>query len=215
MQEARQRRFAVPLVILGVTALAIGTAVLYGASDKAVTNGACAAANSRLAALEPIARGAVAAFTVPKQSQMMPDLSFVDAEGRTRKLSEWRGRTVLLNIWATWCAPCRKEMPSLDRLEETLGSDDFEVVAVSIDIGDTAKPKGFMKEIGIRALDFYADPTTDVFKELKAAGRAFGMPTTLIVDPQGCELGYMAGPAEWDSPDALKLVHTAMAAPKS
>jgi thiol-disulfide isomerase/thioredoxin len=140
----------------------------------------------------------------------VPDLAFKDAAGRDRTLADWRGRTVLLNLWATWCVPCRREMPALDALQAKLGGPDFEVVAVDIDTRDPQKPLAFLKEIGVSRLAYYADSSAKVFTELKTAGKAFGMPTTVIVDRSGCEIGNMAGPAEWASDDGVKLVSAAI-----
>jgi thiol-disulfide isomerase/thioredoxin len=117
---------------------------------------------------------------------------------------------VLLNLWATWCVPCRKEMPALDALQAKLGGPKFEVVAINIDTRDPDKPKAWLKEVGINKLAYYADPSAKVFQELKAAGRAFGMPTTMLIGPDGCEIGTIAGPAEWASEDAIKLVKAAL-----
>jgi hypothetical protein len=101
-------------------------------------------------------------------------------------------------------------MPALDSLEQRLGSPRFEVVAVNIDTRDAGKPKAWLKEVGVQRLAYYADPTARTFQDLKAIGRAFGMPTTLLVDPQGCEIGTIAGPAEWASDDAIKLIRAAL-----
>jgi thiol-disulfide isomerase/thioredoxin len=154
--------------------------------------------------------GEIAALTVARTPFRVPDLAFKDAQGRGRKLSDWRGRTVLLNLWATWCVPCRKEMPALDQLQAALGSDKFEVVTISIDTRDPEKPLAFLKDAGVSHLAYYSDQSAKVFQELKLAGKAFGMPTTLIVDPNGCEIGEMAGPAEWASADGVKLVSAAI-----
>jgi thiol-disulfide isomerase/thioredoxin len=135
---------------------------------------------------------------------------FADADGKPRALSDFRGRTVLLNLWATWCVPCRKEMPALDALQAKLGSDRFEVVAINIDTRNLEKPRAWLQEVGITKLGYYADPSAKVFQDLKAIGKAFGMPTTLLVDPQGCELGALAGPAEWSGEDAVKLIEAAL-----
>ena len=140
----------------------------------------------------------------------LPDLAFEDTDGKPRKLSEWRGKTVLVNLWATWCVPCRKEMPALDALEGKLGGPSFQVVAISIDTRDPDKARTWLKEVGIGGLAYYADPSAKVFQDLKMVGRAAGMPTTLLVDPEGCELGTVAGPAEWASEDAVKLVSAAL-----
>ena len=117
---------------------------------------------------------------------------------------------MLFNLWATWCVPCRKEMPALDELQAKLGGADFEVVAVNIDTRDPEKPRAWLKEVGIERLAYYADPAAKVFQELKQAGKAWGMPTTILVDGAGCEIGTLAGPAEWASEDAIKLVSAAL-----
>jgi thiol-disulfide isomerase/thioredoxin len=101
-------------------------------------------------------------------------------------------------------------MPTLDALESKLGGKDFQVVAVNIDTRDPAKPKKFLQDIGVHKLAYYADPSAKSFQDLKAIGRAFGMPTTMLVDPHGCEIGTIAGPAEWASQDAVKLIETAL-----
>ena len=90
---------------------------------------------------------------------------------------------MLVNLWATWCVPCRKEMPALDALQAELGGDKFDVVAINIDTRDPEKPLAFLKDAGVTHLAYYADQSAKVFQELKLAGKAFGMPTTLIVDP--------------------------------
>jgi thiol-disulfide isomerase/thioredoxin len=136
----------------------------------------------------------------------LPQLTFQDAAGTREALSDWRGRAVLLNLWATWCVPCRKEMPALDALQAKLGGNDFQVIAVNIDTRDPEKPKAWLHDVGIAHLAYYADPSAKVFQELKAVGKAVGMPTTLLVDPRGCEVASLAGPAEWASDDGVKLV---------
>jgi thiol-disulfide isomerase/thioredoxin len=158
----------------------------------------------------PLVRGEVAAMATAESPLRVPDLSFHDQSGAERRLSDWRGRTVLLNLWATWCIPCRKEMPALDALEATLGGERFEVVAVNIDTRDPDKPHAWLEGVGINQLAYYADPSAKVFQDLKLIGRAFGLPTTVLVDPAGCEIGTAAGPAEWASEDGLKLVRSAL-----
>ena len=155
-------------------------------------------------------RGEVAAVSVASAPKSLPLLAFKDGSGTPKSLADWRGRTVLLNLWATWCVPCRKEMPALDALQAKLGGADFEVVSINIDTRDTDKPKDWLKNAGVNTLAYYADNSAKVFQDLKAIGKAFGMPTTLIVDPNGCELASLAGPAEWASGDALKLVTAAL-----
>jgi thiol-disulfide isomerase/thioredoxin len=196
----------------GVAGVAIGLAAVYGIKtmERNAPEAACAQAAETARRLAPLARGEVAAFAVADPSRRLPDLAFRDAAGAERHLADWRGRTVLLNLWATWCVPCRKEMPSLEALEDKLGGARFEVVAVNIDTRDPDKPRAWLKEVGISRLAYYADPSARVFQDLKVVGRAAGMPTTLLVDPAGCELGTVAGPAEWASDDAVKLVTAAL-----
>jgi thiol-disulfide isomerase/thioredoxin len=197
----------------GVAGVAVGLAAIYGISSlarNATGNAACRPALELAKQVAPFARGEVAALTIAGKPLQVPDLAFRDQDGRERRLSEWRGRTVLLNLWATWCVPCRKEMPALDELQAKLGGPDFEVVAVNIDTRDPEKPKAWLKETGITRLAYYADASAKVFQDLKGIGKAFGMPTTLLLDPAGCEIGSLAGPAEWASEDALKLVRAAL-----
>jgi thiol-disulfide isomerase/thioredoxin len=171
---------------------------------------ACQAAVQTASRIAPLVRGEVAAFSVAQTPFRVPDIAFKDAEGRERTLADWRGRTVLVNLWATWCVPCRREMPALDALDEKLGGPAFDVVAIDIDTRNPEKPLAFLKETGIKRLAYYTDASAKVFQDLKAAGKAFGMPTTLIVDRSGCEIGNMAGPAEWAGEDGLKLVSAAI-----
>lgn len=197
----------------GVLGLLAGVAALYvtgGAPGNVAAANACPAARAGVAALQPTARGEVAAFVVERAPVAAPELTFRDGEGRERRLSDFRGRMVLLNLWATWCAPCRHEMPALDRLQAEMGGPAFEVVAVSIDLGTDEKPRDFYRETGIRRLAFYHDPSGRIFQTLRTVGRAVGMPTTVLIDADGCIRGHLAGPAEWASPDALALVRVAL-----
>jgi thiol-disulfide isomerase/thioredoxin len=197
----------------GVAGVLVGLAGVYGFSaltGNARGDATCRPAVELAKKLAPLARGEVAAVNVAKSPLKVPDLAFQDAGGKPLSLANWRGRTVLLNLWATWCVPCRKEMQALDALQQKLGGPDFQVVAVNIDTRDPDKPKAFLKELGIDKLAYYTDPTAKTFQDLKAIGRAFGMPTTLLVDRQGCEIGTIAGPAEWASDDAIKLIQAAL-----
>jgi thiol-disulfide isomerase/thioredoxin len=172
---------------------------------------ACRPAVALAKRIAPLVHGEVAALTVAHKPFHVPDLAFKDSDGRAHTLAEWKGRTVLFNLWATWCVPCRKEMPALDALEQKLGGPGFEVVAVNIDTRDPAKPRAWLKDVGVTRLAYYSDPSAKVFQDLKLAGKAFGMPTTLLVDRAGCEIGDIAGPAEWASEDGVKLVSAALA----
>jgi thiol-disulfide isomerase/thioredoxin len=202
------------IFLLGVAALlgiiSGGLAVYVNNADPDnVETAACTISDERRAALDAAATGEVAAFAVVDDPRRVPMMAFHDGDGTGRSIEEWRGQTVLFNLWATWCAPCREEMPALDRLQAELGGEDFEVVAVSIDTRESADPRGFLEEINVEALAFYHDDTADLFQDLRSEALAFGMPTTLLIDDENCLLGFLAGPAHWDSPDAVALITAA------
>ena len=215
-QNAARRHAIRRLVVVlagGVAGVAIGLAGVYGIgrlTGNAAVDAACKPAVETARRMVPLVRGEVAAVAVAGIPKPLPALSFQDGAGATRTLADWRGRTVLFNLWATWCVPCRKEMPALDALQGKLGGPAFEVVSVNIDTRNLDKPKAWLDEVGIKRLAYYADSSAKVFQDLKTIGKAFGMPTTLIVDPNGCELATLAGPAEWASDDAVRLVTAAL-----
>lgn len=130
------------------------------------------------------------------------EISFADSTGRMRTLKEFRGKTLLVNFWATWCAPCREEMPTLDRLQAKLGGDAFEVVALSVDRGGPERVSEFLAEIGTAHLTVYL---ADLVAVRRAVG-VVGLPTTLLVDRDGREVHRIVGPAEWDSPEMITIV---------
>ena len=199
----------------GVIAVA-GLAAVYGMAGLArnpAGPAACESARALTPKLKPLARGEVAAVAVASEPRPVAALSFKDSDGATKQLADFRGRTVLFNLWATWCAPCKLEMPALDELQAKLGGADFQVVAVNIDTRNLEKPPAWLREAKIAHLGYYADPSAKVFQDLKAAGKAFGMPTTLLIDPQGCELATLAGPAEWAGADAVKLIEATLGRP--
>jgi len=206
----RRIPIVVGAVVIGGLLGYAGMGGFGGLKSGAGGDPACRAAVDTARKIAPLAHGEVAALTMAATPLKLPDLAFEDADGKPKKLSDWRGKTVLVNLWATWCVPCRKEMPALDALQGKLGGGDFEVVSINIDTRDTDKPKEWLKNAGVNTLAYYADHSAKVFQDLKAIGKAFGMPTTLIVDPNGCELAALAGPAEWASDDALKLVTAAL-----
>jgi thiol-disulfide isomerase/thioredoxin len=205
------RRVALIAAAVAAGAL-IAVAGVYGIGGLTRNAGdpACKPTFNLASKISPFAKGEVAAVTPAAKPLLLPDLAFHDASGTAKKLSDWRGRTVLLNLWATWCVPCRKEMPALDQLQAKLGDKDFEVVAVNIDTRDLEKPKTWLKEAGIKSIGYFSDEKAKVFQDLKLVGRAFGMPTSILVDPAGCEIATLSGPAEWAGEDAVRLVRAAL-----
>jgi thiol-disulfide isomerase/thioredoxin len=141
-------------------------------------------------------------LTLYETPKTVPDLDFQDAAGKPLRLADFHGKLVVLNLWATWCIPCRTEMPTLDRLQGQLGGPNFEVVALSIDRAGMKKVDPFFHEIGITHLAKYLDPSGEAPGHLGA----FGLPTTLLIDPEGRELGRLVGPAEWDSAEMVAFL---------
>ncbi len=205
-------RARMTILAAGLIGLCAGAVAFYwtGGPARNASTQACTAARTVAASLMPLARGELAAFKVTEAPMIAPNVTFKAPDGRNLTLADFRGRMVLLNLWATWCAPCRHEMPALDRLQQTLGGEKFEVVAVNIDTRNPDRAATWLTENGIRHMANYADSSARIFQDLKTAGRAFGMPTTLLIDANGCELGFLAGPAEWASDDAMKLIRTAL-----
>ena len=150
-------------------------------------------------------------FTPVDPPRPLPELDFTDGAGRAMTFADFRGRVILLNLWATWCVPCRKEMPTLDRLQARLGGPDFQVVPLSIDRQGLSVVKPFYKELGLKSLGIYVDQSGKAASDLGA----IGIPTTLLVDRQGREIGRKVGPADWDSPAIVDMIRGYLKAPAS
>jgi thiol-disulfide isomerase/thioredoxin len=210
---ATRPRARVPMALIAIViCIGLGFMGVYeigGFIRNASADPTCRPAIDLATKIKPLARGEVAALTMATQPLRVPDLVFTDAGGKPRKLSEFRGHTVLVNLWATWCVPCRREMPALDQLQTKLGGQKFDVVAINIDTRDADRPKAFLKEAGLSNLSYFYDQSAKVFQDLKAIGRALGMPTSVLIDGAGCEIATIAGPAEWASDDAIKLISAA------
>jgi thiol-disulfide isomerase/thioredoxin len=204
------RKMRPPMMGVAAAALAaaLGIAVLYGKGPAGSkdTAAACPAAGAAAARLAPLAHGEVAALNIDRNPKPAVAISFEGPDGKKLTLADFKGRSVLLNLWATWCVPCRAEMPALDRLQTRLGGADFEIVAVNVDTSRLDRRAAFLDEAGVKNLTRYADPSADSFEALRVAGKALGLPTSLLIGPDGCELAVMAGPTQWDSDDAAKVV---------
>ncbi|HMN51294.1 MAG: TlpA family protein disulfide reductase [Xanthobacteraceae bacterium] len=209
----RRARYALLAALLGTIAGFAGVYLTGGLQRNAGlgTDASCVNAALTSKRLMPLAKGEVAAFQANERPRAATPISFLNASGQAVDLTKLRGKVVLVNLWATWCLPCRKEMPALDELQAKLGGKDFEVVAINLDTREREKPKAFLAAIGIKHLAYYEDPKAEVFQKLKAVERAPGLPSTLLIDRNGCELGFVLGPAEWASEEALSLIRTAIA----
>ncbi|MCK9991492.1 MAG: hypothetical protein Dbin4_00012 [Alphaproteobacteria bacterium] len=157
--------------------------------------------NPAAAATEPAASG-LQNFVLKTLPAPLPAVQFQDATGALHDLSEFNGKVILVNFWATWCAPCREEMPSLDRLQQAMGGADFEVVIISLDRAGYDKAAAFLNEIGVKNLTTYVDPGVRAARRLGA----LGLPVSLLLNRKGDEIGRLTGPAQWDSPEARALI---------
>ncbi|MDA0786796.1 MAG: TlpA disulfide reductase family protein [Proteobacteria bacterium] len=149
----------------------------------------------------PLVTGQVQNFLLESNPEPAPDITFAAADGSARTLGHFRGEWVLLNLWATWCGPCRREMPSLDRLQALMAGEVFEVVALSQDRTGIDDVAAFYAELGLESLDLYIDETARSQYRFGVTG----LPATVLLDPSGYVVGRIAGPAEWDSPEAIAL----------
>lgn len=187
-------RLAVSL--LGALILVVAAAI-YGIGDA---KGNAQALKRQLSASE------LAAFVFKNDREPVPEFAFTDGQETPLTLAAWKGRVVLLNLWATWCAPCRSEMPALDRLQAAMGGEDFEVVALSVDRKGIEASAKFLQDAGIEHLRLYVDASSKAMFDL----RARGLPTTFLIDRQGRLIGRLIGPAEWDAPEAKALISAAI-----
>jgi thiol-disulfide isomerase/thioredoxin len=206
MKTERMRRLAI-LALAGIGLIAAGG---FYATRGASGNSACTAARQTADRLKPLASGELAALHILDDPAPAPNLVFFADGGTPKKLADFKGRTVLVNLWATWCIPCRQEMPALDKLEGDLGSTKFEVVPINIDQRNPDKPRAFLQEIGVKHLDYFYDQSVNVFQDLKAATPVEGLPVSMLVGADGCALGVINGPADWGSPDAAALMKAAL-----
>lgn len=210
-----RNRWTMGALIGVVVAIAAAVWVSNGGQEQ---NGTAYQPNEAVrVALDEAAQGELAAFRATANGAGYPEISFVSDKGEQVGFELFEGKVTLVNFWATWCAPCRAEMPALDALHVKYADQGFQVATINLDVGDDGidKAQAFMDEIGLKNLPLHADPTFDAFDVLKQRGTALGLPTTLLLGPDGHEWGVLVGPAEWNSDDAFTLIEAALAQAKS
>lgn len=210
MSNLSRSRFVQLAALLALVGGA-GWYALQMRDSSGAASGECRASAATVDRLKPLATGEVAALAVSNAPKPPPAISFTGPDGQPRTLSDFKGKAVLVNLWATWCVPCREEMPALDKVQTEFGGPVFEVVAINVDTRNAEKPKAWLQENGIHNLAYYADPTGKLLQVLQKSGHAVGLPTTLLVDAAGCEIALLKGPAEWASPEALAFIRSALA----
>jgi thiol-disulfide isomerase/thioredoxin len=206
------RRSVPRLALLAAVVLGVAAASFYG-TGPLLGSGECRAASAASARIAAFAKGEVAALSVLSRPKPAPAVAFNGPDGRPVELTALNGKLRLVNIWATWCVPCRQEMPALDQLQAEFGGPEFEVVAVNVDTRNLERPRTWLQENGVTRLAYYADPSGKVMQVLQRSGELVGLPTSILVDRDGCEIALLKGPAEWASPDARALISAALARP--
>jgi thiol-disulfide isomerase/thioredoxin len=177
----------------------VGNAAAPRASD-------CVPQPDAAKAIDAAATGQLAALNGTGTGRGYADLSFVDKDGKPMKISDFAGKALLVNFWASWCIPCRAEMPALDKLAAQQDDDTFMVLPVNTAETQADKGKAFFAAGGWTHLPLYIDPNFEVLERLKKDAVSLGLPTSLLLDKKGCEIGVLQGPAVWDSPDGSRVI---------
>lgn len=178
------------------------SAVLYTALALCANPGVAGTAD-----IEALREGSMKKLMVHAEPASVPDIAFQDEAGSERRLSDWHGKYVLVNFWATWCAPCRKELPALDRLNGAFGAQDFEVVTIATGRNSIPAITRLFDETGVTSLPILLDPRQDLARQMAV----FGLPLSVLLDPEGQEIARMTGDAEWDSESARAIVAALLA----
>jgi thiol-disulfide isomerase/thioredoxin len=197
----------ISLLTLGLIGAAIIGFALYGRAGGSgnVAMAECAGSEAVSAKIAPLIKGGVAALRVEPHPRPLPDFTFAGPDGPLLP-KDFRGKPYLFNLWATWCVPCREEMPALDALQAKEGGDVFSVLALNMDTRNVEKVPQWLKDNGVSHLALYQDSEGKAFQTLRREGLVTGLPTTILVDQRGCMVAHMAGPAQWNGPDALSVL---------
>lgn len=197
------------VVFAGLLSAAVAIAITFWVSNAGLLKAAeCAPQPLAAQVVDAAATGQLAALNGTGTGRGHSAMAFTDAQGKAFTLKDFAGKTLLVNFWASWCIPCRAEMPALDRLAAQQNDDNFMVLPINLDIGAGGldKAKKFLAEGGWQNLPLYADSTFEAFKKLQTDAVAIGLPSTLLIDRKGCEIGVLQGPAEWDSADGTRVI---------
>lgn len=206
-QKRARGRFVLPALVGLVLGVGVAIASWFYLGNTAQAN-ACAAQPGQAQIIDAAATGELAALLGTGEGRGYADMAFKDAAGADMTIADFEGKALLVNFWASWCVPCREEMPALDAIATEFNSDKFEVLPINLDIGEggLAKAQAFLDEGQFANLPLFADNSFAAFERLKREAVAVGLPATLLLDPEGCELAVLQGPAEWASPDGRAVV---------
>ena len=201
-------RWALPVALAGAAIALTAGLYVFNASGPQATE--CRALEAQGKAIDAVAMGELAALTGTGKGRGYADMGFNDEAGNKLSIRDFAGKKLLVNFWASWCLPCREEMPALDAIATKYNSDGFMVLPVNLDIGEGGleKARAFLAEGAFENLPLYADSSFQAFERLKREAVAIGLPATLLLDENGCELGVLQGPAEWNTADGERVIET-------
>ena len=199
------RRMVFAALVVAALAIAITFWVGNAGLLKAVE---CAPQPAAAKSIDDAATGQLAALNGTGTGRGYSAMAFSDATGKPVTLKDFAGKALLVNFWASWCIPCRAEMPALDTLAAQQNGQSFMVLPINLDLGAGGldKAKAFLAQGGWKNLPLYADSSFEAFKRLQVEAVATGLPSTLLIDKKGCEIGVLQGPAAWDSPEGTKVI---------
>ena len=205
------------LIIGALAAVAVAIAIWFLLSNGGAQARECPVQQDAAAAIGDAAVGELAALNGTGEGRGYATLAFNDAAGAPRTIADFKGKALLVNFWASWCIPCREEMPALDALATQYNSDAFQVLPINLDIGENGlgKAKAFLDDNAFANLPLYADNSFKAFERLKQEAVVLGLPATLILDASGCELAVLQGPAHWDTPDGHAVIEALLGLAKS
>lgn len=189
-------------MIVAFVSVLLGAVYFIGPAKTPTGDQNASSTKAELIALDSSMKSGKALFSIYGATSQVPDINIKDEQGNSLSLEDFKGQSLLINFWATWCVPCREEMPELDALQSTKGSDDFRVVIVSVDRGGLETSRKFLDEIGIKNLDLYYDEKAVLARKMKS----IGYPSTVLVTKAGRQFGILTGPAHWNSPSAHALI---------
>jgi len=195
------------MAVAAVLIVALAIAITYFVSN-AGTAMPCSPQAAAAQKLDAVATGELAALNGTGTGRGYADLSFTDKDGKPMSIRDFAGKTLLVNFWASWCVPCRAEMPALDKLAAQEDDAHFMVLPVNTGEAQPGKGKEFFDAGGWTHLPLYIDDKFAVLERLKTTAVSLGLPTSLLLDAKGCELGVLQGPAVWDSPDGKRVIDT-------
>jgi thiol-disulfide isomerase/thioredoxin len=206
-QPKAKNRFVLPAVVGLVAGVGVAIASWFYLGNTAQAQ-SCPAQLPAAQIIDAAATGELAALMGTGEGRGYADMAFKNAAGEDMTIADFSGKALLVNFWASWCVPCREEMPALDAVATEFNSDRFEVLPINLDIGadGLGKAQAFLDEGNFQNLPLYADNTFAAFDRLKQQAVAVGLPATLLLDPEGCELAVLQGPVEWHTDDGRAVV---------